>query len=592
VVVEGLVAMDHRLAEESWPPDQSAGREDGDAREALIEATERLRAEISRASLPFDLAGAAEVRHEREMLLQQLDGYVLPRLRRMDAPLLVVIGGSTGAGKSTLTNSLVGVPVSPAGVLRPTTRSPVLVHHPADGSMFMSRRILPGLVRIPATGGSAGAAGSGGAMDGVRTADPNSLRVVAHRSVAPGLAIIDSPDLDSLVEENRALAQLLFGAADLWLFVTTGTEYADAVPWALLTEAVDRRVSVAVVLDRMRDSEVAAVRVHFATMLRDRGLASAPLFVIPETTLVDGLLPPKAIASLGRWLREQASDPDSRDGHIGRGVVGALDQVRRRVRALADAAADQAMADRLLRADLNVYLDEARQEIEQEIAEGSVVDAQVEAAWQAVRDLTEATAGAGRSRWRLGGHPRGGSERYLAVGETLVVAVTELVRERVEGALDRMVAHRQGHPVVADGLVGHPELTRLPADFTTRFAGSLRDWQAGVHGRVHPRPGRWRAPAAADPSVAAVTTLAVGVDDAWIAELTHRLLEAEAPHLDVPGEVATAVEDLRQRVADELAVQRGRLHALLDDAGGGQGGQGLRSAAEAVNAALGSAPPP
>ena len=35
----------------------------------------------------------------------------------MDAPLLMVVGGSTGAGKSTLVNSLVGAPVSPAGVL-------------------------------------------------------------------------------------------------------------------------------------------------------------------------------------------------------------------------------------------------------------------------------------------------------------------------------------------------------------------------------------------------------------------------------------------------------------------------------------------
>ena len=57
----------------------------------------------------------------------------------MDAPLLMVVGGSTGAGKSTLVNSLVGADVSPAGVLRPTTRAPVLVCHPADVPLVRGR---------------------------------------------------------------------------------------------------------------------------------------------------------------------------------------------------------------------------------------------------------------------------------------------------------------------------------------------------------------------------------------------------------------------------------------------------------------------
>ena len=77
-------------------------------------------------------------------LLKQLDDYVLPRLEALDAPLLAVVGGSTGAGKSTLVNSLVGAEVSRTGVLRPTTRSPVLVHHPDDGRWFAGARILPG----------------------------------------------------------------------------------------------------------------------------------------------------------------------------------------------------------------------------------------------------------------------------------------------------------------------------------------------------------------------------------------------------------------------------------------------------------------
>src|ERR671920_1399525 len=80
--------------------------------------------------------GASAPRHVRDELVAQIDDYLLPRLRSMEAPLLMVVGGSTGAGKSTLVNSLVGAAVSPAGVLRPTTRAPVLVCHPDDVRWF------------------------------------------------------------------------------------------------------------------------------------------------------------------------------------------------------------------------------------------------------------------------------------------------------------------------------------------------------------------------------------------------------------------------------------------------------------------------
>ncbi len=51
-------------------------------------------------------------------------------------------------GKSTLVNSLVGSRVTEPGVLRPTTRSPVLVHHPDDAEWFGQDRLLPDLERV------------------------------------------------------------------------------------------------------------------------------------------------------------------------------------------------------------------------------------------------------------------------------------------------------------------------------------------------------------------------------------------------------------------------------------------------------------
>ena len=113
----------------------------------LESALTELRAAVAQVRLPLPLPGAEEQRKVAEEINRQLDDYVMPRLATIDAPLLAVVGGSTGAGKSTLVNSLVGREVSAPGVIRPTTRAPVLVHHSTDAAWFTDDRILPGLAR-------------------------------------------------------------------------------------------------------------------------------------------------------------------------------------------------------------------------------------------------------------------------------------------------------------------------------------------------------------------------------------------------------------------------------------------------------------
>src|ERR687897_3384832 len=113
----------------------------------LPAALGRLRDDLKAVRLDLAVPGAEEARRTRDDLVAQVDDYLLPRLRQIDAPALIVVGGSTGAGKSTLVNSLVGAEVSPAGVLRPTTRAPVLAFHPADAGWFEDDRVLPGLNR-------------------------------------------------------------------------------------------------------------------------------------------------------------------------------------------------------------------------------------------------------------------------------------------------------------------------------------------------------------------------------------------------------------------------------------------------------------
>ena len=113
----------------------------------LQDALLDLRRAVDRASFPLALPGADDQTRAVREINAQLDDYILPRLAVLDAPLLAVVGGSTGAGKSTLVNSLVGREVTRPGVIRPTTKAPVLVHHSADRIWFEDDRILPGLSR-------------------------------------------------------------------------------------------------------------------------------------------------------------------------------------------------------------------------------------------------------------------------------------------------------------------------------------------------------------------------------------------------------------------------------------------------------------
>ena len=196
----------------------------------LAGALEALRARVADLRLDLATPGADVARRTQAELVGQVDDYLLPRLRRLDAPLLAVVGGSTGAGKSTLVNTLVGAPVSRSGWLRPTTRGPVLVCNPLELDWFTGDRILPELSRTTGDGG-AGSAGT--------------LNVIAHDGVPSGLALLDAPDIDSVVAENRRLAGQLLSAADLWIFCTSAARYADAVPWDLLHTAQQRSTALA-----------------------------------------------------------------------------------------------------------------------------------------------------------------------------------------------------------------------------------------------------------------------------------------------------------------------------------------------------------
>jgi len=432
---------------------------------ALIE----LRDALASVELGLDLASAPAARHARAEVVAQVDDYLLPRLRRMDAPLLMVVGGSTGAGKSTLVNSLVGTTVSASGVLRPTTRAPVLACHPDDLRWFEDDRILPGLSRT--TGAASGGGGAAG------------LELVPTERLPPGLALLDSPDIDSVVEANRMLAAQLLAAADSWLFVTTAARYADAVPWDLLHAARDRGTALSLVLNRV-PPEAGEVAGHLEAMLAEQGLVGTQLLVVEETVPEDGLLPAEALAPVRGWLDALADDAQARAGLVRRTLEGALDSLGPRVRAVEAAAAEQREAAAELGEALDRVYADARAEVDEAVKSGALLRSEVLARWHEVvgtGDLMRALENRiGWLRDRLRAAFTGGGSADPEIEGAVLAGVEAVVHAAADRAAERAAGAWRGHPAGRELLAGAPRIDAASSALREATATEVRGWQGYV----------------------------------------------------------------------------------------------------------------
>ncbi|MEU9922205.1 dynamin family protein [Streptomyces griseoluteus] len=353
-----------------------------DVRPQLLDALVALRDRVAAARYPLPLAGAPRVRANRDELLAQLDDYLVPRLRSPEAPLLAVVGGSTGTGKSTLVNSLVGRRVTEAGVLRPTTRTPVLVCHPEDQHWFSGMRVLPDLTRRWVPHPEKPAKGSDGPVDD----HARVLRVETAETLPRGLALLDAPDVDSLIADNRVLAAQLICAADIWIMVTTAARYADAVPWHLLRTAKEYRATLITVLDRVPHQVVAEVSRQYGALLTKAGLGEVPRFTVPElpeSAWGGGLLPASAVASLRTWLHHHAQDPGARRSALTRTAYGLLDSLASRMPELASAAAAQYAAALRLTSAVDGAYDSEHARVRGRLQSGTVLAGDALKRWRA-----------------------------------------------------------------------------------------------------------------------------------------------------------------------------------------------------------------
>jgi len=535
----------------------------------LPDALQALRDLLAEVPLHLDVPGRDEASRSARAVVDQVDDYLLPRLRDLDAPLLAVVGGSTGAGKSTLVNSLLGTPVTTAGVLRPTTRAPVLVCAPADRAAFAGDRVLPGLARSTGEGEVTG-----------------GLRLVVSDALPAGLAVLDAPDVDSVVETNRELAGQLLAAADLWVFVTTAARYADAVPWELLRTAQERGTALAVVLDRVPPEASREIAADLGGMLQTAGLSAARLFVIEERPLTGGFLPEDQVEPLRSWLHALAADQEQRAAVVRQTLAGALESLGGRVDLVAEGVVRQEAAAGALRQAAEAAYARACTSVSEGVASGALLRGEVLARWQefvGTGEWMRALQGhVGRLRDRITASLAGRPSAGAGLQQALESGVEVLLRDAAEDAAERTVNAWRGTPG-GPGLLaaGPPDLETASPDYAAAAASQVRDWQGtvldlvreeGADKRTRARAYSWGVSGVGAVVMVAVFASTGGLLGGEVAvaggttAVGQRVLEAVFGDSAVRALADRARADLEQRANRLLTDERARFDELVEQA--------------------------
>lgn len=476
--------------------------------EELATLAQRTLAALEGARLPLDLPGADELEESRARLITQLRTRVLPHLENENLPVIVVLGGSSGAGKSTLFNSLVGREISPASVLRPTTRMPVIAMHPVDAPYMRGHALLE-LGRAETLPGA-----------------------------IPGVVLVDAPDLDSVEEHNRELARRLLDAADLWIFVTTPSRYGDSYSWDVLRDAYARGASTAVVINRLTRRAEAAVVEDLTARLRDAGLGQSPLLTVADAGPHEGLLTARLVDGLRARLLQLASSGYANtlaDTTTAAMLPGMAEQLE----TLSEAVDMQATVIDQLKGAAATAAGKAAEELRGSARRGKFGSGAPTAAW-----LTAASSGgvlAGVSaevgpRWLQRGAQARRDAAMTAVFSAAQDAIAVALRAALEGVADSIAAAWQDVPLDVTPLV---ERARDELNLDAAGRRALDAWRSTIKGLVAdsvPAHHPWFGPAG---RASLLGTAASGVSG--------------AERIARDGLGATTVREAREDLAERLA---------------------------------------
>jgi energy-coupling factor transporter ATP-binding protein EcfA2 len=537
---------------------------------------------LAEQRLAFPSANSGADARARQ-LRDHLDGFVRPRLADIDAPLLVLLLGPTGAGKSSLLNTIAGAEVSKAGVLRPTTRDAVLYASERDSTTILTSGRLAGVAK-------------------------ERLRLAAAPASSDGVAVIDAPDIDSVERDNRELADVLVETTDLCVFVTTATRYADLAPWEVLRRVRERGLPLVVVLNRIpvdaedRAAVIADARRLFRETAGRNALDPVELIAIDEGDVdpgVSGLAREKARPLLDRIAR-LAAQADERRAVARQALAGAMRGLAPLAHSIADDLEHEAIDDdALLRTAASTYAEELAA-LSGALKGGLILRAEVLRRWNEFVGADQVarfiSSGIGRLRAMLLTAFRGTKAAPVTVVEAEITTTIEaLALRHATDAARRTAIAWSDRPAAAELVARDPSLWSASKGFAPAIGDGLSAWMRSIVDDVRSHAGRKRAVAQVAAlgvnAVAVAVMLGVFVYTAGLsgaevgiaagtAVLNQWLLEAIFGERAMAELIAGARARLVALLTELFATERRRFDALIPEP------QRMRELAVAMRAAV------
>jgi energy-coupling factor transporter ATP-binding protein EcfA2 len=511
---------------------------------------------------------AAGAKDRARQLRDHVRAYVLARVRALESPLLVVLLGPTGAGKSTLMNTVARAAVSRTGVLRPTTREAVLLATDADAAIL--RR---------------------GALAGI---DAGQIVRAPAATASAGMAIVDAPDLDSVERANRVIADALVEAADLGIFVTSAIRYADKVPFDVVQRIAARGLPLLIVVNRMPpdESDQRVILEDLRRVLKDTALRGIQDARVQIVGVGEGRLDPsgerlelEAAAPVLERVDELTRDRERRLALARRALEGALaglDPLLTSVavdveRAAAEGEALRAIAAKSYDAELAALFEELRG--------GTFLRTEVLRHWESFVKADQITRffsrGLGRIRGTIITAIRGMPEAPVGVVEKEVTSdVVAVSVSRASEAARRVASEWSTRAGPAEQLARNPSLWSASPDLGGRIGPRLHQWVASIATDVQARGAGKRDLAfgvslgvnalaiAAMIGVFAHTAGVTGTELGIVAAtgfLNQKLLQAIFGEAAMREMIGNARERLEELLRDEFSKERDRYDRLSAD---------------------------